>query len=60
MKSLKELELLTRNEIRDYFRTMEFSKEELLEFLKLSGIKEGSVKQLTVISERICILLLQK
>lgn len=60
MKSLKELEFLTRNEIRDYFRITEFSKEELLEFLKLSGIKEGSIKQLTVISERICILLLQK
>jgi hypothetical protein len=60
MKSLKELEVLSRNEIREYFQNTKFSKEELLDFLKLSGIRKGSIKQLTWLSCKMVLLLTQK
>lgn len=60
MKSLTELKLLSRKEIRDYFQNTEFSKEELLEFLKDSKIRKGSVKQLTWNACKIALLLTSK
>lgn len=60
MKNLKELSLLSRKEIQAYFQNTEFSKEELLKFLKDSRIQKGSIKQLTYNACRMTLLLALK